>query len=266
MALLGGTSWLINQVALAPVRTYPMTSLVEFDLAGIAAHGGKVTIPPLSPETSQAMAVRCYTPAEFNPHYRDDCDDLQEALQTAAHGQLTAYWLAAVSQHPLPWLHHRLAHLNLNWRFLVDRVPDDAIYIMRAPANDLGLAYRPSPPAMAVYRAASALAASPLGRPTTWLTVALVLLILSPGARWRPEVAALALSSLLYGAAYGVVSVAPDLRYNLWTMLAAALALAIAAGDLAATSRRRLIWGGATIGAVATIEVAWMLLALPSPA
>ena len=93
----------------------------------------------------------------------------------------------------------------------------------------------------------------------------LALLILSPWFRLRREVTALALSSLLYGAAYGVISVAPDLRYNLWTMLAAALALAIAAGDLAAIPRRRLIWSGATIGGVMLIEAGWMLFALRSP-
>ncbi len=230
LALLSMTSWLINQVALAPLKTHPMSSLVGFDLAGIIDHGGKATIPPLSRDASQAAVTRCYTPAQFNPRYRDDCDDIEEDLQTAADGRLAGYWLATVSRQPLPWLRHRLAHLNLNWRFLVARVPDDAIYIMPAPVNDLGLSYRASPAAAAIYRAASALAASPLGRPATWLAVALVLLILSPWFRLRRAVTALVLSALLYGGAYAIVSVAPDLRYNLWTMLSAALALAIAAG------------------------------------
>ena len=36
-----------------------------------------------------------------------------------------------------------------------------------------------------------------------------------------------ALSALLYGCGYAVASVAPDLRYNLWTMLAAMLAAVV---------------------------------------
>jgi hypothetical protein len=266
IGLLSATSWLINQVSLAPLRTHPMISLVGFDLAGIIDHGGSAAIPPLSRDTSRTVAARCYTPAQFNPRYRDDCDDVQSGLSSATAGRLTRFWLTTIAQHPIPWLRHRLAHLNINWRFLVARVPDDAIYIMAMPANDLGLSYRASPAARMIYRAASALAASPFGRPATWLTVAAALLALAPSFRCRRAVTALALSALLYSGAYAVVSVAPDLRYNLWTMLAAALALAIAARDIVTVPRRRLIGCGLALGVVMLLETVWMAFALPSPA
>jgi hypothetical protein len=265
IALLSISSWLIDQVALAPHRTHPMASLVGFDLAGIIAQGGEATIPPLSGETSRRLTALCYRPAQFNPTYRDDCDDAQSGLSRATAGRLMRFWLEAVSRHPLPWLRHRLVHLDINWRFLVAKVPDDAIYIMTTPANALGLSYRPSPAAMADYRLASVLAASPLGRPATWLTVAAALLMLASSFRCRRAVIALASSALLYGGAYGVVSVAPDLRYNVWTMLAAALALAIASRDLANVPRRRLAWGGAAVSGVMLLEAAWMIFPLPSP-
>ena len=265
LGLLGLSTWLINQVALAPRRTHPMISLVTFDLAGIIAHGGKASIPPMSRAASVALTARCYTPAQFNPRYREDCDDAQGDLATATGGRLTRSWLTAIVQDPLPWLRHRLAHLDRNWRFLVAQVPDDAIYIMTTPANNLGLAYRPSPGATAVYRAASLLAASPLGRPATWMVVAAGLILLASSCRCRGAVTALALSALLYGGAYGIVSVAPDLRYNLWTMLAAALALAIAAPDLASVPRSRLAWSCAAVSAVMLLEIVWLVLALPSP-
>jgi hypothetical protein len=261
---LAGSAWLINQVALAPLRTHPMTSLVGFDLAGIIHHGGEQAIPPMSRDTSRALTARCYTPGQFNPAYRDDCDDAESDLAQATPGGLTRYWLTAILHHPIPWLRHRLAHLDRNLRFLVPAVPDDAIYIMKTPANDLGLAYSTSPSATAVYRAASLLAASPFGRPATWLAVAAALLFLAPSLGWHRAVTALALSALLYGGAYGLVSVAPDLRYNLWTMLAACLALAIAAGDLAKAPRRRLIWSGGAVGAVMLLETAWLVFALPA--
>jgi hypothetical protein len=170
-----------------------------------------------------------------------------------------------IAQHPLPWLRHRLAHLDRNWRFLVADVPDDAVYIMQTPDNDLGLSYRASPAATAIYRAASLLAASPLGRPATWLAVAAGLLALSASLRCRAAVVALTLSALLYGGAYGVVSVASDLRYNLWTMLAAALALALAAGDLRDVPRQRLTRSAIGVGVVMLLETVWLALALPSP-
>jgi hypothetical protein len=219
----------------------------------------------MSREASVALTAHCYTAAEFNPRYREDCDDAEDDLESATAGRLTRIWLTAILRHPIPWLRHRLAHLNNNWRFLLARVPDDAIYVMPAPANDLGLSYQPSPAARLTYRAASVLAASPLGRPASWLAVAAALLLSGMLFRCRRAVTALSLSALLYGGAYGVVSVAPDLRYNLWTMLSAALALAIAAPDLAAVPRRRLLWSGAAVGAVMVAETVWLLLGLPSP-
>ena len=266
LGLLSLSTWLINQVALAPRRTHPMVSLVGFDLAGIVDHGGNASIPPLSHEASVTLTARCYTPAQFNPRYRDDCDEAEGNLARATGGQLARTWLTAIAQHPLPWLRHRLAHADNNWRFLLARVPDDAIYIMPTPANDLGLSYRPSRPAIAIYRAASLLAASPLGRPASWLALAAALLLLTSWFRCHRAVTALSLSALLYGGAYAIVSVAPDLRYNLWTMLSAALALAIAAPDLSAVPRRPLFRSAAAVGAVMLLETAWLLLGLPSPA
>jgi hypothetical protein len=265
LALLASTSWLINQVALAPLRTHPMNSLIGFDLAGIIAHGGDARIPPYSAAASRAIAAQCYTPAQFNPHYREDCDRHQDDLSKAAGIRLMPYWLATIAHYPLAWFGHRLAHLNRNWRFLLAQVPDDAVFIMRTPANDLGLSYYPSGAALAIYGAASAIARSPLGRPATWLTVAGVLLLLAPRLRHRRAVTALSLSALLYGGAYAVVSVAPDLRYNLWTMIAALLALALAAADLRALPRSRLAWGGLAVGGVMLLEAGWTLLALPPP-
>jgi hypothetical protein len=264
LALFGASSWLINQEALAPRRTHPMTSLVGFDLAGIVAHGGRPSLLPTS-RMSATLLARCYTPAQFNPHYREDCDQAQDGLASAAAGGLTRNWLLTILDNPVPWMRHRLAHLNVNWRFLLPRVPDDAIYIMPAPANDLGLTYHPSRAAIATYRAASLLAASPLGRPASWLAVAAALVFLSPALRCRRAVTALSLSALLYGGAYAIVSVAPDLRYNLWTMLAAALALALAAPDLAAAPRRHLSWSCGAVGAVMLLEMIWLVLRLPPP-
>ena len=128
-----------------------------------------------------------------------------------------------------------MAHVNRNWRLMVPGVPDDAMYLMSQP-NDFGLRFVPSKLTRAVHRAALLMAWSPLGRPATWLAVALGLLVAAPRLASRRAVTALAASSLCYGGAYAVVSVSTDLRYNVWTMLAAMLGLAIAVAERSALS------------------------------
>lgn len=232
--LLGGAGWLIDSVVLRPHRSQPIFSLVNFDLAGIVAHGGAGVYPGMNRATEAALAARCYDPGQFDPTYRDDCDAAEQALRdhAAASGRgALSIWAGAIVHAPLAYARHRLAHLNRNARFLVASVPDDAVYIMVTPANPYGLSFHEGPAAAAVYHGAGWLAWSPLGRPATWLAVAAGLLATAsrlPGGR---IVAAAAGSALAYGLAYGAVSVAPDLRYNLWTMLAATIALTIAAAD-----------------------------------
>jgi hypothetical protein len=107
------------------------------------------------------------------------------------------------------------------------------------------------------------MALSPLGRPATWLAVALGLLFLAPRLPHGRFVAAVSLSALCYGGGYALVSVAPDMRYNLWTMLAAMLALIVALADILADparrpSRRRLLAASAPAIFAASAEMAWL--------
>ncbi|MBU3078633.1 hypothetical protein [Sphingomonas quercus] len=256
-ALLGLGGWAIDAVALHPQNSEPIYSLVNFDLGGIAAHGGRHVYPNLDQATETRMTALCYTPSLYNPADRTDCDDVEGALRDYAHAHrrsAVSIWLEAVARAPLPYLRHRLAHLNRNLRFAVPGVPDDAIYMMSTP-NPYGLDFRANAVTRGVLRAARMVAPTPLGRPATWMAVALGLLAISGrlgGA--RGFVTAVSASVLLYGLAYAVASVAPDMRYNFWTMLGAMMALAVAAGDL----RERRWLGVALIPAVvaALIELA----------
>ena len=230
--LLAG-SWAIDTAALRPHRSQPIFSLVNFDLAGIVAQGG-VSGYPHTPAARVRQAAACYHPAQFNPTYDEDCDTVEEELRaraTAASATPMTIWTRTIAAAPLPYLAHRIGHLNWNWRFMVGCVPDDAVYVMTTP-NRFGIGFAPSRATMAVYRAARWMARSPLGRPATWLAVAAGLLLLVAALPSGRTVAALALSALCYGGGYAVVSVAPDLRYNFWTMLAAAVALVVALSEL----------------------------------
>ncbi len=233
MVVLVAGNRLIDETLLHPHHSQPLVSLVNFDLAGIAAHGGPSGYPGLDRAAAQAMAARCYRPAMFNQPNDPDCNAVEDAM-FAAVGQrgdsLASVWLDTIAADPLAYARHRLAHLNRNWRWAVATVPGDAVYAMSAP-NPWGLGFAWNATTRAVLAGARVMADTPLGRPATWLAVALGLLCVAPALPSRRIVTALAASALLYGGAYAVVSVAADLRYNVWTMMAAMLALALAAGE-----------------------------------
>jgi hydrogenase/urease accessory protein HupE len=70
------------------------------------------------------------------------------------------------------------------------------------------------------------------------MALALGVLLVAPALPSRAIILPLALSALLYGLAYGVVSVSSELRYYLWTMIGAALAAVMAVSDMAAVRER----------------------------
>jgi hypothetical protein len=262
--MLVGSSWLINVALLQPHRSEPIFSLVNFDLGGIAAYGGSNPYPSMTATETRVLTRQCYTPRLYNPTGSDQCNAVEDQLFVYAHRHhqsAISIWLRAVSASPLPYIRHRIAHLSWNWRLFVSRVPDDAVYMMSEP-NDLGLAFKPNPLTRIVVTGARALAWSPLGRPATWLAVAAGLLLVSGSLTSRRTVRMLALSSLGYGGAYAAVSVAPDLRYNLWTMVAAMIATVLALADIRAGARpgRRSITAAAllVLGVIA-IEIAGLI-------
>jgi hypothetical protein len=234
-ALLVVTTSLIDRVALRPHRAQPIFSLVNFDLAGIVANGGAGAYPTLANGAARAITASCYTPRLYNPRDTPECSRVEDGLfayATAHHISPLRIWLAAIGRSPGAYVRHRLAHLNQNWRLFVPAVPNDAVYVMSEP-NPFGLSFVQGKGARLIARAATWMAWSPLGRPATWIAVAVGLMMIGPGLPSRRFILATTASALGYGGAYAVVSVAPDMRYNLWTMLAAAMALVVALADIA---------------------------------
>ena len=244
LALLLASNWAINEAMLRPSHSHPLYSLINFDLAGIVAQGGGNGYPGLSDAQARAATAHCYTPRLYGGGDEPGCTMAEDSL--AEHVSRTGdspigIWLNAVIASPAAYARHRLAHLDWNWRFLLREVPGDAVYLMSQP-NELGLRFTPNGATRTIVKASMWLAWSPLGRPATWLAVALGLMIAAPGLPSRRIVAALAASALCYGGAYALISVAPDLRYNLWTMLAVLVGLAIALPERAALGAgRRLV-------------------------
>lgn len=212
-------------------------SLVNFDLGGITEHSGVDAFPSLPVKDPVAANRRCYSPVKWD-FYADwaaePCPVGFDVLQPAFQRQKInpeLFWARAILAHPFAYAAHRLQHFNINSRFLVrgwiDRpVPD------RSVENDWKFQVTPNPVLSAVDAMALLTAATPLGWPIFWMALAAGLSAIAPRLPSRGLIVPLALSSLLYGLGYGVVSVSSELRYHLWTMLAAMVAACVAAADL----------------------------------
>ena len=242
-------------------------SLTIFDLAGIGVHSGKDVFPPLGIADPVAVTRRCYTPkrwdsyAEWSPEPCAIHFDLVRAAFERRGLSHRQWWLRAILAHPLPYAEHRLAHWNVNAAFLLHQEPGRAVPVHSEP--DPG-AFPVAHTAAVTWvdRLARYSAATPLGWPACWMALALGLFVAAPILPSRRWIAPLALSSLMYGLGYGVFSVASDERYYLWTMLAAALALAIALTDGAGwrkLGRGRLMAAAAPLAIVLSLSVLWRL-------
>jgi hypothetical protein len=243
-------------------------SLVMFDLGGITEHSGTNVFPPLRVRDPVRVNHHCYSPVKWDPYswWVDEPCPLQfytlRDLLKAQHRSGVPLWLGAVLAHPIAYAEHRLIHFNINSRFLVHDEIERPVQNQSAP-NDWHFTVGPNRVLDAIDAVAVASASSPLGWPIWWLAVALGALILAPAVRSRRLVVPLSLSSLLYGFGYVVFSVAAEMRYHLWTMLAAALAAVIAVADSVtgnSPTRRRLVIAAAPACLVAVACIAARLV------
>lgn len=225
-------------------------SLIIFDLGGITEHSGTSVFPTQLGVTDPVAANHaCYRPHKWDSY--SNWVDPECPLGFTAWRQrvepagvsATSLWLKAVSAHPLAYAAHRLTHFAYNTRLLplADSI-ERPVQFESAP-NDWGFHVTPNPWLHALDTFAVASAHTPLGWPIVWIGLALGALI----AGWRAPTAwlivPLATSSFLYGLGYLPFSVAAELRYHLWTGVAALLATAIVLADCPHIPRRRLLLG-----------------------
>jgi hypothetical protein len=242
-------------------------SLVIFDLAGITYHSGVDVFPDIDVQDRVAVNAKCYTPVQWD-HYAwwspEACPiqflDIGDAFDDAKESPYR-HWLGAVVAHPFAYAAHRLAHFNLNMRFLTHKEVEQAAQIESAP-NDWGYHIAHNPLLDALYWLALWTGRTPLGWPICWMALALGTLIVAPALPSRRIIVPVALSALLYGLGYLPASVASELRYNLWTMLAALVAAAIAVADLHRAGGVRpaqLRWASAPLIIVTALCLIWRL-------
>jgi hypothetical protein len=178
---------------------------------------------------------------------------------------MVSEWLTLVVHHPLAYAEHRLAHLNSTLRLWVDAQEPDADPQVASEPNPYGLGGLANPGGEGLIDAARLMALSPLGWPIVWAVVAAGLVWAGRGAADRQAKLgfALALSALCMSLSFAVVSIASDLRYHLWSMVAAALALVLLV-DLRALDRRKgFLAAGVLLVVIAIGTVARLGLAAP---
>jgi hypothetical protein len=233
-----------------------------FDLAGIAHFGGEAGRVGLHPaEHATVAARRCYTPFFWDPlGDASRCGAVFARWGTLPAGQIGAAWVSAIMHHPFAYALHRLAHLNSTWRFIVPfRYPSAAPPLGGEP-NSLGLR-NPGPAHRWLALSGAMLAETPVGWPIAWIMVAAGTLFVARRVSGpaRDLAVALAVSALALEASFAVISIASDLRYHLWAMIAAALA-AVLIADRA--RRRDVALAGAAFGLVVGTAIV-ARLALP---
>jgi hypothetical protein len=223
-------------------------SLVIFDLGGITEHGGG-TVFPAALATPDLIAVnhRCYRPDKWDSY--SDWVDPECPLGFSAWGEKVddtivrpyPFLARAILAHPIAYAEHRLTHFALNTRILplADAIERPIPY--RTAPNDWGFHITPNAATRALDALALALAHTPLGWPIVWIGLALGALLASWGLPAARLIAPIALSGFLYGCGYLVFSVASELRYHLWTALAALIALVLALSERDIRTSRRLI-------------------------
>lgn len=215
---------------LAAQRSHVELSLIIYDLGGITRFSGADAFPPIPVADPVAVNRHCYSPISWDSYAwwgTDPCPigfTLLEPILTAPGAGATGIWARAIIAHPFAYAVHRLAHFNQDVRFITRDSKLPPLFFASDP-NDWGFQVPPSRLRNAIAPLARASLATPLGWPVCWLALAAAVLLAGTGG--NRIATALAWSSLLYGFSYLPLSVASEVRYHLWTMIAAGLAAMI---------------------------------------
>jgi hypothetical protein len=250
---------LLGATASGVEKTQPL-----YDLAGIAVRAGGGGTGFSDAEVRALVVHRCVTPF-FWDRLSDapGCDAATAPMSRRPANALYRQLAMAAVAHPFAFAAHRLAHLNSTDRWWVPFRWPGAAPPGGSEPNGLGLA-QPARRATVWEGMAGWLVETPAGWPVVWIVVAGVAF----AAGWRTVgpaaviARALLASALALEASFGVVSIASDLRYHLWPMIATALALVLL-GQAPWQRRWRIALAALLIGVIAVGTVARVVLPAP---
>jgi hypothetical protein len=214
-----------------------------FDLAAIAVRTGDSASTAIDPAGIAALRrERCVKTYFWDTLGDGPCADAIEDLASRPVGAMYLQLAQAAVRHPMAYAEHRLAHFNMTQRWLVGRGLMDNWPPSRSQPNKQGLGDPGRLASWWIVKTA-ALADTPLGWPIVWLVLAIAALVegLRRAASPSRDLAlALVISALTVEASFVAISIAADLRYHLWPMIAAALAVILLVAE-ARPARRMLV-------------------------
>lgn len=222
-----------------------------FDLAAISVAEPEPVAPFTAADRTVLLRRHCVKSFFWDPVGDPSaCGPVTEPMMDLPERELYSDLLRAAAANPLAYAGHRLAHWNSTERWLVPPGLPDTAPPDEAEENDEGLETPPSPFVPAWQGAAAIEAATPLGWPIVWTTLAFLLLPSAWRRRSESNLAlALLVSALTLEASFLVISIASDLRYHLWTLTAVPLAL-ILLSDRLALARREQVLSAAALALV----------------
>ncbi len=261
-----GVAPVINHQLLGAQRSGVESTQALFDLAGIAARvpNGEA-IGLTRAEAATVIARRCASPFFWDPLGDDaHCGTTMARLRALPTRALYVTLASAALHHPVAYAEHRIAHLNSTDRWLVPFHWPSAAPPSASEPNTIGLP-NPGAAAAAWERATGTIVETPLGWPIAWIVVAITGLAACrsrPPGQARDFALALLVSALTLEASFGVLSIASDLRYHLWPMIATALAIVLLADR---APPRKTLAIGATALAITICGGLAARLTLPTP-
>ncbi|RMB54160.1 hypothetical protein C8J44_1776 [Sphingomonas sp. PP-CE-3A-406] len=237
-----------------------------YDIAGIAARtpDGK-TIGLTRQETATVIQRRCAKPFFWDPLGDDaHCGTTMARLRALPTATLYVTLASAALHHPIAYAGHRFAHLNSTDRWLVPFHWPSAAPPVASEPNTIGLA-NPSAGASAWEVLTAMIVETPFGWPIAWIVVAITALAASlsrPRDPVRELATALLVSALALEVSFAALSIASDLRYHLWSMIATAVSVVLLA-DRAPPLRVVMIGATALTIVICSGLAARMTLPLP---
>ncbi len=237
-----------------------------YDLAGIAARVPTSDTTGLTQsEAATVIARGCAKPFFWDPLGDDaHCGTTMARLRALPTATLYVTLASAALHHPIAYAGHRLAHLNSTNRWLVPFHWPSAAPPAASEPNTLGLA-NPGAGARAWEALTAVIVETPLGWPIAWIVVAITALAVSLSqarAQARDLATALLVSAIAIEASFAALSIASDLRYHLWPMIATAVASVLLADR--PMPRKILVVGAGALVIVVGSGIAARVL-LPQP-
>ncbi|MBS7698134.1 MULTISPECIES: hypothetical protein [unclassified Chelatococcus] len=228
--------WLLNRHVLDARPSTVVNSLMAFDIVGIAARTGKNGLPGAwTADEDQRVIHSCYEPRAWDSLAWGQCSFVVKRLVTDGHWQqgLMRHWIAAISDHPVAYLRHRLAHARqlLQPLSAAPPTPQPTSFTYGFTAND-GFRWIQA----IITTASNTPLIGDLTRGGLWIIIGMATCAaacLRGLHRWMARDAALlSLSGVLYGLPLVIVGVATEFRYFYWTIGAVLIAVLVLTADL----------------------------------